>query len=84
MAYRRSNAIHSALAMSSSTRDAAVIWARSSATDADLRRGFFAALRESGYQGSVAYEMCSPLRGGGSEANLDRCARRFLEYMQQI
>jgi sugar phosphate isomerase/epimerase len=45
-------------------------------------RSFFAALRESGYQGSVAYEMCSPLRGGGSEANLDRCARQFLEFMQ--
>jgi sugar phosphate isomerase/epimerase len=43
--------------------------------------GFFTALREAGYNGYVAYEMCSPLRGGGSEANLDRCARRFLEYM---
>jgi sugar phosphate isomerase/epimerase len=47
-------------------------------------RSFFAALRESGYHGAVAYEMCSPLRGGGSEANLDRCARQFLEYMQQV
>jgi len=42
---------------------------------------FFTALKEVGYQGSVAYEMCSPLRGGGSEANLDRCAKRFLEWM---
>jgi sugar phosphate isomerase/epimerase len=42
---------------------------------------FFRALREIGYKGYVAYEMCSPLRGGGSEQNLDRCARRFLEYM---
>jgi sugar phosphate isomerase/epimerase len=47
-------------------------------------RGFFRALREAGYQGHVAYEMCSPLRGGGSEENLDRCARRFLEYMKQF
>jgi sugar phosphate isomerase/epimerase len=47
-------------------------------------RTFFAALRESGYQGAVAYEMCSPLRGGGSEANLDRCARQFLEYVRQV
>jgi sugar phosphate isomerase/epimerase len=46
--------------------------------------GFFAALREAGYQGYVAYEMCSPLRGGGGEENLDRCARRFLEYMAAL
>jgi sugar phosphate isomerase/epimerase len=47
-------------------------------------RGFFAALKEAGYQGYVAYEMCSPLRGGGSEANLDRCAKQFLEYMRGV
>jgi sugar phosphate isomerase/epimerase len=47
-------------------------------------RGFFGALREGGFRGSVAYEMCSPLRGGGSEENLDRCARRFLEYMAGV
>jgi sugar phosphate isomerase/epimerase len=46
-------------------------------------RAFFRTLREAGYQGYVAYEMCSPLRGGGGEANLDRCARRFLEYMHE-
>ncbi len=40
-------------------------------------RTFLRTLRECGYQGYVAYEMCSPLRGGGSEENLDRCARRF-------
>ena len=42
---------------------------------------FFEALKESGFDGYVAYEMCSPLRGGGSEENLDRCARQFLDYM---
>jgi sugar phosphate isomerase/epimerase len=47
-------------------------------------RAFFAALEKAGYQGHVAYEMCSPLKGGGSEANLDRCARRFLEYMNAL
>jgi sugar phosphate isomerase/epimerase len=47
-------------------------------------RAFFKALIEGGYKGYVAYEMCSPLRGGGSEANLDRCARRFLEYMASV
>jgi sugar phosphate isomerase/epimerase len=45
---------------------------------------FFAALEEIGYRGSVAYEMCSPLRGGGSEENLDRCARQFLGYMEAL
>jgi sugar phosphate isomerase/epimerase len=44
-------------------------------------RGFFQALKDNGYDGYVAYEMCSYLRGGGSEANLDRCARKFLDYM---
>jgi sugar phosphate isomerase/epimerase len=45
-------------------------------------RGFFRTLRACGYTGHVAYEMCSPLRGGGGEENLDRCARKFLEYMK--
>jgi sugar phosphate isomerase/epimerase len=44
---------------------------------------FFAALQEVGYKGWVAYEMCSPLRGGGSEENLDRCAKQFLRYMER-
>src|SRR5205085_6684947 len=47
-------------------------------------RTFFAALKEVAYQGWVAYEMCSPLRGGGSEENLDRCARQFLRYMEEV
>jgi sugar phosphate isomerase/epimerase len=45
---------------------------------------FFGALKDSGYTGAVAYEMCSPLRGGGSEENLDRGARQFLRYMEQF
>jgi len=44
-------------------------------------RSFFRALQENGFTGHVAYEMCSYLRGGGSEQNLDRCARKFLDYM---
>jgi sugar phosphate isomerase/epimerase len=47
-------------------------------------RQFFRTLAETGYKGHVAYEMCSPLQGGGSEANLDRCARQFLEYMRRL
>jgi sugar phosphate isomerase/epimerase len=47
-------------------------------------RAFFKALHKVGYQGYVAYEMCSYLKGGGSETNLDRCARQFLEYMASL
>ncbi len=43
-------------------------------------RAFMAALREAGFGGTVAYEMCSPLLDGGSVETLDRYARRFLEY----
>jgi len=45
-------------------------------------RAFLAAMLASGFSGSVAYEMCSPLQGGGSLANLDRYARRFLEFLR--
>ena len=44
---------------------------------------FFSALEEAGYQGCVAFEMCAPLLGGGSEENLDRTAKGFLEYMRR-
>jgi sugar phosphate isomerase/epimerase len=47
-------------------------------------RTFFRVLREAGYRGYIAYEMCSSLRGGGSEENLDRCARCFLEYLADV
>jgi sugar phosphate isomerase/epimerase len=47
-------------------------------------QGFLKALQETGYDGYVAYEMCSYLRGGGGQENLDRCARRFLEFMAQF
>jgi sugar phosphate isomerase/epimerase len=47
-------------------------------------RGFLTALREGGFEGTVAYEMCSPLRGGGSLENLDRYARRFIALIHQL
>jgi sugar phosphate isomerase/epimerase len=47
-------------------------------------RAFFAALKAGGYDGWIAYEMCAPLEGGGSEANLDRCARRFVEWLPEV
>ena len=43
---------------------------------------FLSALEAGGFSGTVAYEMCSPLQGGGSIENLDRYARRFVEFMQ--
>ncbi len=47
-------------------------------------RAFLAGLREGGYRGPVAYEMCSPLRGGGSIENLDRSARIFLNILDSL
>jgi sugar phosphate isomerase/epimerase len=43
---------------------------------------FFAGLTEGGFDGLANYEMCSAIRGGGSEENLDRYARGYLEWMQ--
>jgi sugar phosphate isomerase/epimerase len=43
---------------------------------------FFAGLRQGGFDGVATYEMCSPLRGGGALSNLDRYARRYLEWMK--
>jgi len=45
-------------------------------------RAFFSAAVEGGYIGGVAYEMCSPLLGGGAEDNLDRYARAFVAWMR--
>jgi sugar phosphate isomerase/epimerase len=44
---------------------------------------FFAGLKEGGFSGYVAYEMCSPLRGGGSEENLDAAAAKALAQIRQ-
>ncbi len=45
---------------------------------------FFKGLREGGFKGPVAYEMCSPLRGGGSEDNLDRTAQESLNQIRAL
>jgi sugar phosphate isomerase/epimerase len=46
--------------------------------------GFFRGLREGGFKGYVAYEMCSPLRGDGSETDLDNAARNSLQEIQRL
>jgi sugar phosphate isomerase/epimerase len=47
-------------------------------------KSFINTLKEIGYQGYIAYEMCEVLDGGGSVENLDRSARIFIEYMKQF
>jgi sugar phosphate isomerase/epimerase len=44
---------------------------------------FFRGLRDGGFDGPATFEMCSPIRGGGSEANLDRFAREYLHWMRE-
>jgi sugar phosphate isomerase/epimerase len=45
---------------------------------------FISTLKEIGYQGYIAYEMCEVLDGGGSIENLDRSAKAFLEFVKQF
>ena len=45
---------------------------------------FLTTLRENEFNGSVAYEMCSPLRDGGDLETLDRYARQFLEFVHKF
>jgi sugar phosphate isomerase/epimerase len=49
----------------------------------DYRR-YFRALKSAGYDSYMAYEICTPIRGGGSEANLDRCASLSLAHLRQV
>ncbi|HPC93897.1 MAG TPA: sugar phosphate isomerase/epimerase family protein [Sedimentisphaerales bacterium] len=45
---------------------------------------FFGALKEIGYQGYIAYEMCEVLDGGGDIENLDRTAKESLAYIKSM
>ena len=45
---------------------------------------FWQEMHAGGFRGSVAYEMCSPLAGGGSMENLDRNAQIFLEMFNEF
>jgi sugar phosphate isomerase/epimerase len=42
---------------------------------------FFSGLKAGGFDGLATYEMCSPVRGGGSMENLDRHALTYLNWM---
>jgi sugar phosphate isomerase/epimerase len=46
--------------------------------------GFFRGLREGGFDGYVSFEMCSPVKGGGSLENLDATAKASLEALQRM
>lgn len=44
---------------------------------------FFRGLRDGGFDGPAVYEMCSPIRGGGSLDNLDCYARTYVAWMRE-
>ena len=46
-------------------------------------KSFFSGLSDGGFNGIATYEMCSPLRGGGSESNLDEHCKTYLNWMKQ-
>ncbi len=43
---------------------------------------FFHCLKEGGFKGTATYEMCSPIRGGGSLENLNAYASEYLTWMK--
>ncbi len=45
---------------------------------------FIGPLKEIGYQGYIAFEMCEVLDGGGSVEILDKTAKVFLDYVKQF
>jgi len=47
-------------------------------------KAFFEGLKEGGFNGYVVYEMCSPLKGGGTEANLDKTAKISLDAIKNL
>jgi sugar phosphate isomerase/epimerase len=44
---------------------------------------FFQGLKDGGFDGIANYEMCSPIRGGGSMKNLDQYAAHYLRWMRE-
>ncbi|MBI1787617.1 MAG: sugar phosphate isomerase/epimerase, partial [Acidobacteria bacterium] len=47
-------------------------------------RTFLGEMSAGGFDGTVAYEMCSPLVGGGAIENLDHYARRFIDFITRL
>jgi sugar phosphate isomerase/epimerase len=47
-------------------------------------QNFIGALKEIGYQGYLAYELCEVLEDGGSIENLDAKAKKFLDYVKRF
>lgn len=45
---------------------------------------FINSLKEINYEGFLSYEICGPILGGGSEENLDKCARKALAYTRSL
>ena len=45
-------------------------------------REFFRGLKDGGFDGIANYEMCSPLRGGGTIDNLDAYSAHYVEWMR--
>ncbi len=46
-------------------------------------QAFFQGLKDGGFDGPCHYEMCSPVRGGGAEANLDAYSKQYLAWMRE-
>ncbi len=46
-------------------------------------KAFFQGLQDGGFDGIANYEICSPVRGGGSLENLDICAGHYLAWMRR-
>ncbi len=44
---------------------------------------FFQGLRDGGFNGLAIYEICSPIRGGGNQGNLDTCSSRYLDWLRE-
>ncbi len=44
---------------------------------------FLKTLQAGGYDGYVSYEICSPIAGSGTEANLDAYCQAFLAFMKE-
>lgn len=44
---------------------------------------FFRGLADGGFNGLATYEMCSPVRGGGGQANLDQYAAAYVRWMRE-